>query len=494
MIVFHVIGMVFREIWWWLSGLIRLIVHHLAFFFLFMALVGVVWIRDARPVLALVIVPIVGMALWARIGPVSYQRQVSDRLWRQRTGRWMRKTWPTLMDTCGLSRRVPATPKSSGMQVPGLKGLGWSDGQLVASPVLLTGQTVDDVEGAAERLRVSVQARRVRIVPNPALTGCQIVWTFGDPLAAPFDASVPALDAEVAGLDAVALGRTEDGDVWWLTLGVSTLVAGTSGSGKASLIWGLVFGVAPAIRSGLVQVHGIDLKGGMEFTMGQGLFTRYAQTPERAVVLLEDTVTAMQTRAAKVAGHTRQVKPSLEHPMVLVLVDELAALVGYLPDRDLLKRAEAALSLLCSQGRAVGFFVFGFLQDPRKETVKMRHLFPQTLGLRLKERDEVAMVLGEGAIAAGAACHKIPRSTPGVGYVINDEDGHPVKVRAGYVSDDMIRSCAERFPAAEQQPIMIPEPDPDEVPRSTSRRKTASRRKTTSAPEKAESVVGSESA
>lgn len=107
----------------------------------------------------------------------------------------------------------------------------------------------------------------------------------------------------------------------------------------------------------------------------------------------------------------------------------------------------------------------------------MRHLFPQTLGLRLKEREEVAMVLGEGAIAAGAACHKIPRSTPGVGFVINEEDGRPVKVRAGYVSDQMIRTCARRFAAPEQQPIIIPEPD--QASRPTSRRKSTSRRNTT---------------
>ena len=89
--------------------------------------------------------------------------------------------------------------------------------------------------------------------------------------------------------------------------------------------------------------------------------------------------------------------------------------------------------------------MFAFLQDPRKETVKMRHLFGQSLGLRLRDREEVAMVLGDGAVQAGAWCHKIPRSTPGVGFVLG-EDGRPVRVRAGYVSDDMIRDCAARFP------------------------------------------------
>lgn len=490
MIVFRVLRLVGREVWWWTSGLFRLIFHHLFLtLMLAVAMAVLVWRELWLPVV-LLLVCLLGFGLWARLGPVSYRRQVLDRVWRGRTRRFVRKSWASLMESCGLARRVPASSGVAGVQVPALQSLGWIEGQLIAHPGLLTGQTVDDVDNAAERLRVSVQARRVRIVPNQALTGCRIVWAFGDPLATPFDATIPAVDAMPVALDAVALGRTEDGEVWRLALGVSTLVAGTSGSGKASLIWGLVFGVAPSIRAGLVQIHGIDLKGGMEFTMGRDLFTRYAQTPEHAVVLLEEAAAAMQARAAKVAGVTRQVKPSAEHPLMLILVDELASLIAYLPDRDLLKRAEAALSLLCSQGRAVGFFVFGFLQDPRKETVKMRHLFPQTLGLRLKEREEVAMVLGEGAIAAGAACHKIPRSTPGVGYVINDEDGRPVKVRAGYVSDEMIRDCAKRFAAPEQIPITIPEVGKP-APRTSRRKPSTSRRTKVPTPDAAS--VGSES-
>ena len=56
--------------------------------------------------------------------------------------------------------------------------------------------------------------------------------------------------------------------------------------GKASLIWGLVFALGPANKAGLVQLLGIDLKGGMELAMGAAMFTRYAQTADAAVVLL----------------------------------------------------------------------------------------------------------------------------------------------------------------------------------------------------------------
>src|SRR5215213_9387780 len=105
----------------------------------------------------------------------------------------------------------------------------------------------------------------------------------------------------------------------------------------------------------------------------------------------------------------------------------------------------------------------------------MRHLFPQSFGLRLRDREEVAMVLSDGAVAAGALCHKISRSTPGVGYVLG-EDNRPVRVRAGYVSDQMIRDCAARFPAASPRPVIVPEDGDDTGRRSRTSRASSTGR------------------
>ena len=211
----------------------------------------------------------------------------------------------------------------------------------------------------------------------------------------------------------------------------------------------LLLNLAPAIRSGLVQVHGVDLKGGMELGLGTGLFTRYANTAKEAVMLLEDAARRCPPGPPPWPG--RQ-KP---HPVSSCaagrrLDRRLATLIAYLSnERDLTQRAEKALSVLLGQGRASGFVVWGFLQDPRKETVPLRHLFTQTLGLRLREREEVAMVLGDGAVAAGATCHKIPRTTAGVG--VRPQGGRPTSpgCACGFVSDDMIRDFAAHFPAGE---------------------------------------------
>lgn len=466
------------EVWWWMSGVAgygwrhkrQMLVLALVVLAFWYFNEGLTWL----PLLALS--PLLVSLVWRRCWPVSYRVQVADRSFRWHTRRWLRRNWASVMDACGLSRRGPARMP---VQTPALTRLGWEDSQLVAVPRLLTGQTVDDVDAVSERLRVALNANRLRVLPDSALTGCRLVWSFGDPLAEMFCHPVPN-EADIC-LDEVVLGRTEDGAAWRLPVRTSTLVAGSTGAGKGSVLWSLALGLAPAVKAGLVQLHGIDLKGGMELGPGRALFTRYATDAAEAVVMLEDAVTRCEQRATRLAGVTRLHQPTTAEPLVVVVIDELASLVAYLPDRDLLKRAEAALSRLLSIGRAPGFYVFAFLQDPRKETVRMRHLFTQAIALRLRDKEEATMVHGEGAVNGGARCHKISRATPGVGYVIG-EDGLIVKVRAGFVTDDVIRATAARFVTPTVEPITLPTSpgDDQDAPTPRARRPRTSRRRTTS--------------
>jgi len=232
---------------------------------------------------------------------------------------------------------------------------------------------------------------------------------------------IPALPI-VATLDCAALrvGRCEDGSPWLLRLlGSHVLIAGATGSGKGSVIWSAVRAMLPAILDGWVQVWALDPKR-MELSFGRDLFTRYADQAAGMVALLAEAVGEMHDRAAKFAGTTRTYTPSAVFPFLVVLVDELAFLTAYQPDRDLRKRAEAAIATLTSQGRSVGVCVVGALQDPRKDVISLRNLFPTGIALRLDESDQVDMVLGDGARDRGALADEIsplPQTGAGVGYV-----------------------------------------------------------------------------
>src|SRR5690606_41295242 len=103
------------------------------------------------------------------------------------------------------------------------------------------------------------------------------------------------------------------------------------------------------------------------------------------------------------------------------------------------KRAEAALGRLLTKGRAPGMHVIGALQDPRKEVVRWRDLFPTRIGLRLGESTQPDMVLGDGARERGARCEEIAETAPGVGYGVEDGTLAASRDRSAYHTADGTR-------------------------------------------------------
>ncbi len=122
----------------------------------------------------------------------------------------------------------------------------------------------------------------------------------------------------------------------------------------------------------------------------------------------------------------------------MLLIDEIAALTGWITDRTMKKRIDSALSLLLTQGRAVGVVVIGAVQDPRKDVIPQRDLFTIRIGLRVNEADHVRLSLGSDAYNRGAACERIPDTLQGVGYVAQDGIPDPARVRFAWHSDDTI--------------------------------------------------------
>jgi S-DNA-T family DNA segregation ATPase FtsK/SpoIIIE len=173
--------------------------------------------------------------------------------------------------------------------------------------------------------------------------------------------------------------------------------------------------------------------------------------------MLEAAVEQMQARATQFAGKHREHTPTTEHPFIVILVDEVAFLTAYLSDRAIRHRIKAALATLTTQGRAVGYGVIAALQDPRKEVMSIRNLFPDRIAMRLDEPEQVDMVLGDGARDRGASADLIsndPATGAGVAYVRLETDPDPVRVRAAWVTDADIRTmCAEYAAAPGLRPI-----------------------------------------
>lgn len=438
----------------WMLG-IALILTPFAFF-----------LQTPRNVIALLIVAMIVVVVGRRLLAGRDMHAVLLRRWQREMSLHVQAAWPALAHTLRLQiRTLDGRTIFAGLGIPRWEGM-----TLVASVSLPQGLVREELVSASDRIAQAFSALRAS-VHGQQISALQLHLEFVDALGQTFTA--PLGGSWDGG--SVAMGIADGGHEWRLRVGPHTLVAGSSGSGKASLVWGLLMGLVRPIREGTVQVWGIDRKGGMELAMGRALLTRFADDAPLAVALLEDAVATMQTRARELAGHTRQHVASVDSPLVIILIDELAALTAYETDRDLLRRANAALATLASQGRAVGFVVFACLQDPRKETLPARGLFTQTIGLRLRDRTETAMVLGDGAVEGGARCHEISPGTPGVAYVVPEDGSPPMRVRAAHVPDEQIRDAALSYFAPTQIPIVIPEAprEPKRAPRTRQSRRSS---------------------
>ncbi len=379
----------------------------------------------------------VASLIWWRAWPHSYRYCVSWRLlawWRHLTV--YRRHWQPVLVISGLAesyqerrylpriRRVTCNDRADYVRVSPVAGTAPSD---------FEHRVVELAHGfAAPSCRVTVNGPRDITLEFPR----------HDTLAEPLDA-LPA--PECPDLAALPVGKREDGTPWKLRLhGTHVLVVGVTGAGKGSVLWSAIRAMLPAVSQGTAQVWGIDPKR-MELAYGRELFARYAETGESAVALLEHAVADMQERAERYAGKQRSHTPTKADPFVVVVLDEVAFLTAYHPDREVRKRSENAIATLTSQGRSVGFCVLAALQDPRKEVMNLRNLFPDKIALRLDEASQVDMVLGEGARERGAEAHLIDPTLPGVAYVRLETSPSPVRVRAAFVSDDDITAMTDFY-------------------------------------------------
>ena len=427
-----------RTVWWLARFLAR---HPLAD--LAVAVLAVTWFYTGWPaVLAMILAAAAVLAAWWWRWQASFTRLVVVPAWCRWRAWFYRRHWAAVMTVARL-----AVAYQGRLLLPVL-------GKVQAAPCLdrvqvrlVSGQSPADFAARADNLAHGFGALLCR-VRSARPGGLVLEFVRLDALAA----VIPALPIPGhADLRALPVGRREDGQPWTVRLhGTHLLIAGSTGAGKASLLWSIVRALLPAMREGLVRVLAADPKL-MELAYGKAIFDRYghyAADPEAIVSMLEAAVADMQARAATFAGRHRAHTPTGEHPFVVVLVDEVAFLTCYQPDRKLRDRTLAALATLTTQGRAVGFCVVAALQDPRKEVLSIRNLFPDRIALRLDEPDQVDLVLGDGARDRGALADLIsidPDIGAGVAYVRLEAHPDPVRVRAAWVADTDIRAMAAEY-------------------------------------------------
>jgi len=405
-----------------------------------------IWIavtQGSRAGLVTAVMVVAAYIGWAVVEPSSFAAWVTVPV-RQRWLSWWRyrRTWESVCTLHGLTARL-----GDRALVPALRSVQIGNHADVLTVRVVAGQSINDWQKRGPALAAAWRAERLTIrATTPG--ELRIIISRSDVLVQPIALPMPTR-ATLVDLAAVRIGITEM-RTWWRfpVLGQHLLVAGATGSGKGSVLWSLIAGLAPHVATGRVRLCVIDPKGGMELGAGAPMFSVFCHhTGQPTVDLLRQLVAVMQARANRLRGHTRLHTPSTTEPLIMVVIDEIAALTAYLTDRKLRTEIEQLLGLLLSQGRAVGISVVAAVQDPAKYTLPVRQLFTVRIALRMTEATQTAMVLGQGARDAGAECDLIADATPGVGYMMIDGTADPVRVRAFHVTDRDITTLAQTFPA-----------------------------------------------
>lgn len=381
---------------------------------------------------------VVAGASWAVLDRPTFDR-FAGRLLRAWWRRWVvyQRQWARIAFACGLAQ----TDRSGTTVLPKLlrarATLCWDSVHVR----MVKGQDPGDYEQVLDRLANAYKARRATLrTLKPGVISLDFQ------LREPFDTmhiGLPELpeNADEVDLSKLVLGKDEYGRDFAIDLinGLHHLMAGATGAGKGSWVWGLLWTLAPLIRNGSVRLWGIDPKGGMELGAGREMFHRFADNDHDGVAVTREYVDTLDERKERLGRQgVRTHTPSPADPLDVLIVDELAAMTEYASDRDIPREFEPLLGKALTQYRAVGGRVIAEVQEPNKQTVPMRGLFPTKVCLRVDESSYVDMTLGEGARDRGALADQIPDYMPGVGYIKRDGQREPLRVRAAYTADEDI--------------------------------------------------------
>lgn len=237
----------------------------------------------------------------------------------------------------------------------------------------------------------------------------------------------------------VRVGIREDASPWALDLrpGRHLLANGTTGAGKSSLLWSIIWDLSDLIRAGWIILDALDPKvvelRPLRSTGLATVCTRIQEMPSR----LEALVSGMDDRCDRMTGRDHVI--SLAEPARIVIVDELATLTALAPDAATRKRVDSSLGALLSRGRAAGYLVILTSVEATKEVVRWRLLCDNRICYRTSE-DAGDLVFGEGSHDAGIRPRDIPREMPGVAYA-DGPDGIG-RVRTFHITDDHIAVLA----------------------------------------------------
>lgn len=288
------------------------------------------------------------------------------------------------------------------------------------------GATVEKLNRAADTVAASIPGcRGLSVSEADTLGRAWLHFQWADPLGR----TIKLARLPLPSRGRLAFGLTSDGEPATIAANLSLFVAGRTGSGKSTVLWGLI---ASALATGTpVRFYVIDPSGGVELHALENspLVVSYAsrvRKDTKKTVGLEKTANqvisecheAMEKRLARMSGKTRLHRPSETEPLIVLLIDEMLKM-----NHKLTPDAREQLHEIVSMGRKAAFAVWALAQLTAKEDIgSVRDLFPQRLCLASPNRAATNTILGDEAEASGAKASQIRiPGQEGVGYAAIDD-------------------------------------------------------------------------
>jgi hypothetical protein len=315
-------------------------------------------------------------------------------------------------------------------------------GGVCLSVLVPEGTTVDPLANGSEALAVTLRAREIRVVRDPAIAGrADITVLCGDPLDAP-EVRWPWANAWQTLLwQGLPLGVDEQGRNVQLDLaGRNLIVGGVSGSGKTNAL-ALVVGAAaldPNVSMWLLDGERREL------ARWRHSATRYIRSDVTKATEALDKLRALVTDRHETLKSQKlaKVTPDMGIDLIVVVIDELDFYLRKSYEQSAF--AEALLDVL-DRGRAAGVIVVAATANQTTIAIPttMDDYFELRLALRCANRQESDHLLRSAWPPISVSADDIGADSPGVGLMLTDR-GVPTKLRCYHVGDDDIDATAER--------------------------------------------------
>ena len=306
------------------------------------------------------------------------------------------------------------------------------------------GTSVNDVTLAADSLVSTLKAHEVRVrvhTVNKNLVSLTVIRRD------PFDSGTipcPLLNVDRFDIrEPIPLGLNEEGVMTLLSLiEQNVLGGGAPGSGKSAA---LSIPVAACALDRNVDLWLFD--GKLVELAAWSICARRFVGPdlELAIAVLEELRDEMDSQYQQIlARGLRKVPRDGTMRFHVVVIDELALYVAGV-DKKLAGQFAELLRDLVSRGRAAGVIVLAATQKPSADVIPsaLRDLFAIRWAFRCTTREASDTVLGSGWASRDFSAADIDANNQGVGLLLH-ESGTPIRLKTFYLSDDDIRTIAER--------------------------------------------------